>query len=89
MALRESHEKHVAKLEKRYTTMISDMTTLVETLRENLHDVEFEISFGKKVVAGSAHSADVSRKVKVFGPKSFGGARSAKELEIFLWDIEQ
>ena len=58
--------------------MIGDMTTLEETLRENLHDVEFEISFVKKVVVGSAHSADVSYKVKFPKPKSFGGAHSGK-----------
>ena len=63
--------------------MMGDMTTLVETLQENVHDVESEISFVKKVVAGSAHRADVSHKVKVLDLKSFGGARSAKELEIF------
>ena len=40
--------------------MMGDMTTLAETIRENLHDVESEISFVKKVVTGSAHSADVS-----------------------------
>ena len=64
------------------------MTTLSEKLRENLHDMESEISF-VKVVACSAHNADVSHKVKVPELKSFGDAHSAKELENFLWDIEQ
>ena len=83
VALREYHEKIVAESETRFTEMMGDMTTLGETLRENLHDVEFEISFVKKVVTGSAYSANVSYKVKVPEPKSFGGARSAKELEFF------
>ena len=28
-------------------------------------------------------------KVRVLEPKGFRGARNAKELEIFLWDMEQ
>ena len=83
LALRESHEKHVAKSETRFTEMMGDMTMLKETLRENLHDVEFEISLVKKVVTGSAHNANVYHKVKVREPKSFGGARNAKELDFF------
>ena len=47
--------------------------------------MEYEISFLKKVVFGSAHNADVSHKVKVLEPKSSSGARSAKELEFVLW----
>ncbi|GFZ09643.1 hypothetical protein Acr_21g0002420 [Actinidia rufa] len=42
-----------------------------------------------KVVVGCAYSIDFSHKVKVPEPKSFGGARSAKELENFLWNMEQ
>ncbi|GFZ09167.1 hypothetical protein Acr_20g0009750 [Actinidia rufa] len=69
---------------------MGDMTTLAETIRENLHDVESEISFVKKVVTGSAHIVPMFfHKVKVPEPKSFGGAWSAKELKKFLWDIEQ
>ena len=51
--------------------------------------MELKISFVNKAVVGSAPGPDVSRKVKVPEPKSFGAAQSAKELEIFLWDMEQ
>ena len=51
--------------------------------------MELKISLVKKVVAGSAHGPDVSHKVKVPEPKLFGGARSAKELENFLWNMEK
>ena len=64
LAWRDSHEKHVAESATQFTEMMGDMTTLTETLRENLHDVEFEISFVKKVVSGNAHSADISHKSK-------------------------
>ena len=65
------------------------MTTLSEALRERLNDVESKMSLVKKVVPGSGHSANVSHKVKVLESKSFGGARSTKALENFLWDMEQ
>ena len=45
--------------------------------------MESKISHVKKVVAGSAQGTDVSHKVKIPEPKSFSGARSAKELENF------
>ena len=32
---------------------------------------------------------EVATKVKVLEPKHFNGARSAKDLENFVWDIEQ
>ena len=64
--------------------MMGDIMMLVETLRENLHNVESEISFIKKMVASSVQNADVSYKVKVLEPKFFGGARSVKELNFFL-----
>ena len=64
--------------------MMGDMTMLAETLREKPHDVEFKISFIKKVATGSAHSANVSHKVKVPELKFFGGTRSAKDLKNIL-----
>ncbi|GFY85283.1 hypothetical protein Acr_04g0000210 [Actinidia rufa] len=69
--------------------MLEDMTTLSDALRERLNDMKSQISLVKKAVSGSAHGIHVSYKVKVPEPKSFGGARSAKELENFMWDIEQ
>ncbi|GFZ21310.1 hypothetical protein Acr_29g0004720 [Actinidia rufa] len=48
-----------------------------------------KISLIKKAITSSAHGLDISHKVKVHEPKSFGGARSAKELENFLRDMEQ
>ena len=62
---------------------------LSDVLRERLNDVESEISLVNKVVAGSALGIDVSHKVEIPEPKSFGGAWSAKKLENFLWDMEQ
>ena len=51
--------------------------------------MELKISFVNKAVIGSAYGTDVSHKVKVPEPKSFGATQSAKELEIFLLEMEQ
>ncbi|PHT35606.1 hypothetical protein CQW23_23306 [Capsicum baccatum] len=41
------------------------------------------------VMAAFGQSLEGSSKVKIPEPKPFGGARSAKGLENFLWDMEQ
>ena len=43
----------------------------------------------KAVLRTSPRTIDASPKVRVPEPKGFDGARSAKELENFLWDMEQ
>ena len=49
-----------------------------------------EVSILKKAVAQSPSTVlGPPHKVRVSEPKGFGGARNAKELEIFLWDMEQ
>ena len=63
--------------------------TLSGTLKDKLNEVELKISLVKKIVAGSPHCPNISHKVKIAEPKFFGGARSANELENFLWDMEQ
>ena len=50
-----------------------------------------EITILKRAVAGGASSGSNENrsKFKVPEPKAFGGSRNAKELENFLWDMEQ
>ncbi|KAK1393600.1 hypothetical protein POM88_012656 [Heracleum sosnowskyi] len=49
-----------------------------------------EIAILKRVVAGSSLGAvDTYSKPKIPEPKAFGGSHSAKELENFMWDMEQ
>ena len=65
------------------------MMTLSGALKEKLSGVELEILLVKKVVVDNAHDTNFYHKVKVPKPKSFGCARSTKELENFLWNMEQ
>ena len=55
-----------------------------------VQSMRVEISILKKVVAQCPPTVSgASQKVRVPEPKGFGGAMNAKELEIFLWDMEQ
>ena len=87
LSLKDSHEKHVAEFATHFSEMLDDMMMLSGALKEKFNDVVSKISLVKKIVAGSAHGPNVSHRVRVLEPKSFGGARSAKELENFVWDI--
>jgi hypothetical protein len=43
----------------------------------------------KRAISGMPIGGDAPMKLKVPEPKAFAGVRSAKELENFLWDMEQ
>jgi hypothetical protein len=58
----------------------------VET-SERLEAAEKAIAILKKAVANTSVGTGMS-KPKIPKPKAFGGARSSKELENFLWDME-
>ena len=62
---------------------------MADLLKANVQTLEDEISLMKKAMRGNNNDPNVSHKVKVPEPKPFGGTRSAKELENFLWDMEQ
>ncbi|XP_059663503.1 uncharacterized protein LOC132309188 [Cornus florida] len=51
---------------------------------------EMEILVKRSIHGSSRGGGDpLSQKIKVPNPKSFSGTRNAKELKIFLWDMEQ
>jgi len=55
---------------------------------ERLEAIEEMIAILKKVVTNSPVGVSSSKPI-VPEPKCFGGARSSKELENFLWDMKQ
>ena len=57
--------------------------------RETQSQLETKIALLKRAMRGLPREGEVATKVKVPKPKSFNGARSAKDLENFLWDMEQ
>ncbi|CAL5388391.1 unnamed protein product [Camellia sinensis] len=50
---------------------------------------QIQQSLLKKAICGHTNSEKAPSKIKVPDPKAFAGNRSAKELENFLWDMEQ
>ncbi|KAK4397821.1 hypothetical protein Sango_1257600 [Sesamum angolense] len=74
-------------LDKRVTSAIEEASILTDAVDVRVDGVQAEVNLLKRVVGQDEDRAPMS-KVKVPDPKPFGGARSAKELENFLWDME-
>ena len=58
-------------------------------IKEAQSQLETKIVLLKRAMRGLLREGEVATKVKVLEPKPFNGARSAKDLENFLWDMEQ
>ena len=57
--------------------------------RETQSQLEIEISLLKRAMCDLPREGEVATKVKLPKPKPFNGAKSAKDLENFLWDMKQ
>ncbi|KAH0987926.1 hypothetical protein GBA52_015103 [Prunus armeniaca] len=84
-------EELKASMERKVTDCLGDMDGLAEAVDGKLKEVETELSVVMLVVSGSAssHEGSMTTKIKVPRPKAYVGKRSSKELENFLWDMEQ
>ena len=58
-------------------------------IREEVKEMKGEVSLYKAVVAQGTLSSIVAPKVDVPSPKSFHGSRNSRELDNFLWNLEQ
>ncbi|CAN0847006.1 hypothetical protein LINGRAHAP2_LOCUS4755 [Linum grandiflorum] len=56
-------------------------------LKEELAELKGDMSLCNRAMANG--TAMVASRVEVPRPKSYGGSRNAKELENFLWGLEQ
>ncbi|KAL0317432.1 UNVERIFIED_CONTAM: hypothetical protein Sangu_2157500 [Sesamum angustifolium] len=74
-------------LDKRVMSAIEEASILTDAVDVRVDGVQAEVNLLKRVVGRDDDRAPMS-KVKVPDPKPFGGARSAKELENFMWDME-
>ncbi|KAL0336592.1 UNVERIFIED_CONTAM: hypothetical protein Sradi_4871100 [Sesamum radiatum] len=73
--------------DKRVTSAIEEASIFTDAIDVRVDGVQAEVNLLKRVVGPDEDRAPMS-KVKVLDPKPFGGVRSAKELENFLWDME-
>ncbi|KAL0405976.1 UNVERIFIED_CONTAM: hypothetical protein Slati_3911500 [Sesamum latifolium] len=74
-------------VDKRVTSVVEEVSILTDAVDLKVDGTQAEVNLLKRVVGQEEDRAPVS-KVKVPDPKPIAGARSAKELENFLWDME-
>ncbi|KAK4397635.1 hypothetical protein Sango_1239000 [Sesamum angolense] len=72
---------------QRAIAAIEEMSILIDVDDVKVENLQAEVNLLKRVVGREEDRAPVS-KVKVLDSKPFDGARSAKELENILWDME-
>ncbi|RVW58802.1 hypothetical protein CK203_108278 [Vitis vinifera] len=83
----ESHDNFV---EEKMAEFKTEMQSRIDEFKVTLQTYGEDIAVLKKaVLQGSASGPEAPSKVRVPEPKGFNGNRNAKELENFLWDIEQ
>ena len=70
---------------------VATLTTILEGFKGKIESLEGEIVVLKRVVVQGAFAASepAPPKVRVPEPKPFSGVRNAKDLENFLWEMEQ
>ena len=85
--LTESHAKHV---EGEFIDRKAEVQYGMEELRQMTELLQADVAVLKNVVLqGCPSNADAGPKVQVLEPKGFNGNHNAKELENFMWDMEQ
>ncbi|KAK9157903.1 hypothetical protein Scep_004477 [Stephania cephalantha] len=90
VAREESQEATIAMWETRFEELEADVRSMGEHTTETVEEMAMEVKLLKRAVGGSSEVAvAVKSRTKVPEPKKFSGKRSAKELENFLWDMEQ
>ncbi|RVW14190.1 hypothetical protein CK203_102219 [Vitis vinifera] len=83
-------ESHDNFFEEKLAEFKAEMQSRIDDFKETLQSYGEDIAILKKaVLQGSASGPEAPSKVRVPKPKGFNGNRNAKELENFLWDIEQ
>ncbi|RVW26159.1 Retrovirus-related Pol polyprotein from transposon 297 [Vitis vinifera] len=83
-------ESHDNFFEEKLAEFKTEMQSWIDDFKETLQSYGEDIAILKKaVLQGSTSGPEATSKVRVLEPKGFNGNRNAKELENFLWDIEQ
>ena len=88
---REVMETREKVVQEKMETLHDRIRAMTEEFEERTRSLEGEIVLLKREMVQGTPSASnpPSAKVRVLEPKPFGGVRNAKDLENFLWDMEQ
>ena len=68
---------------------LEDFQAVIEALKQEVIDLNSKLNLTMRAVGSAPTEASVGAKVKVPEPRAYGGARDARELENFLFDVEQ
>ncbi|KAH7838926.1 hypothetical protein Vadar_032804 [Vaccinium darrowii] len=68
---------------------MTDVSKLSAGMKDRVSNIESDLLVVKRAFLGRSDGLNNLVNMKVPEPKAFGGAQNAKELENFLWDMEQ
>ncbi|TXG47935.1 hypothetical protein EZV62_027229 [Acer yangbiense] len=90
LLMQQAHTDLMKDLEAKFEKVRSDQTDLTEGMAAKVKLLEDEIAVLRRALNNPNTSEECPMsKIKVPEPKQFNGSRNAKELENFLWDMEQ
>ena len=90
LLMQQAHSDLMKDLEARFDKVRSDQTVMTDSMAAKVKLLEDEIAVLKRALNNPNTSEEgPMSKIKVPEPKQFNGSRNAKELENFLWDMEQ
>ncbi|KAI9168920.1 hypothetical protein LWI28_003980 [Acer negundo] len=89
--LPQAHADLLKDLETRFNTVRMEQASVIDSLVEQIRATGDEIGVLWRALNNSPNHRDEGSvlRIKVPEPKHFQGSRNAKELENFLWDMEQ
>lgn len=83
-------ENHLKEAEDKEVDWASQVVALKEEFQTHMQEIHDELVLLKRAaVAGPLGGREGHSKVRIPEPKPYDGARVAKDLENFLWDMEQ
>ena len=88
-ALKVAHAGLTNDTETKFKSMLEDFVAFIDAVKGNVKSIEEEMAVLKRALNNPSAQDGVASKIRVPSPDTFSGTRSSKELENFLWDMEQ
>lgn len=89
-ALAQNLAVFIMKTNNKHVVMLDDVTSLSDALKAQMKVFKHEMVVFKSSASNLSPSLEpLPSKIKVPDPKPFNVARNVKELENFIWDMEQ
>lgn len=85
----ENVENEYGSLAEKINVLDEDMRGTMHVLQEQLGDLAAKVNLLMRAIGSAGPSVGEGTKMRVPEPRAYRGARDAKELENFLFDMEQ